>query len=445
MSHATHATGHNPNLTPSQQTAGVPQYQHRGSNSFSGVSGKHVLTSAGAQDAITNKVLSEKGDGQGRRAGGPHGHARTQQSADLQAQIQGKLYPPPMALSQVTNDYLSIAQSVDNKGNAVGRAGGGSGARGVDVKRRTTGSLFQMPNAQTVNSLAQSQLNSTNPPAKQPTALSPQGQSLGAPGKVNRRIQNIVSPIQDSTPAPVTRKVSNNLILAPSRDSPQAPGTHAERRREPDVPSMTYPSALEHNAMHQSMGNEERPSYPPLQSEQQSMIENSLFYESMIPRVNPTSNGSGSRGNTGHNDHAPSATVSHQANLGSRINNPEVTPREGTECAIGSGLTGGMNTAQGVDALRIGQESKEGSAQCRVDTDLSGRAYLAASQDDGESTLDKLRHNGRHGRRAEEARTQHGPDGPTPLRQMNNPLPARVIHSNQDHSNLPARLMQSQE
>lgn len=68
-----------------------------------------------------------------------------------------------MASSHAANDYSSIAHSVDTKGNAAGRAGGGSGPRGVDVKRRTTGSLFQMPNAQTVSSLAQSHLSGSHP------------------------------------------------------------------------------------------------------------------------------------------------------------------------------------------------------------------------------------------------------------------------------------------
>lgn len=160
-----------------------------------------------------NKVLSEKGDGQGRRVGGAHAHARTQQSADLQAQIQGKLYPPPLASAQVTNDYSSIAHSVDTKGNAAGRNAGGSGPRGVDVKRRTTGSLFHMPNAQTVSSLAQSHLNSSHLHQKQP-ALSPQAQSMAASGKVNRRIQNIVSPIQEGTPVPAARGGAYNLMDA---------------------------------------------------------------------------------------------------------------------------------------------------------------------------------------------------------------------------------------
>ncbi len=55
-----------------------------------------------------------------------------------------------MASSHAANDYSSIAHSVDTKGN-------------VDVKRRTTGSLFQMPNAQTVSSLAQSHLSGSHP------------------------------------------------------------------------------------------------------------------------------------------------------------------------------------------------------------------------------------------------------------------------------------------
>ena len=127
--------------------------------------------------------------------------------------------------------------------------------------------------------------------------------------------------------------------------------------------------------------------------------------------------------------------------------NPEVTPREATECAMGRGALGGKKgRLEGADGNRaaIAQGAKEGSAQCRVDTDLSGRAYLAASQDD-ESAYDNkvMRQNGRHGRRAEETRTQIGPDGATPLRQKNNQLPARVIHSNQDRANLPPHMAQS--
>jgi hypothetical protein len=52
-------------------------YQHRGSNSFSGVSGKQVLSSVNEQENLQGKVLSEKGEPQGgRRIGGQH--ARTQ-------------------------------------------------------------------------------------------------------------------------------------------------------------------------------------------------------------------------------------------------------------------------------------------------------------------------------------------------------------------------------
>lgn len=92
--------------------------------------------------------------------------------------------------------------------------------------------------------------------------------------------------------------------------------------------------------MPQSVCVEERERYPPLHSEQQSMIENSLFYDSMVHRINPRSNGSGSRGNTGNGNPA-SAAISQHGNLGSRMN-PEVTPREATEC-IGQGLLSGKN------------------------------------------------------------------------------------------------------
>ena len=68
MGHPT--AGPNPNQTPSQHKH--LNYQHRGSNSFSGVSGKHVLSSVNEQDNLQGKVLSEKGEPQGRRIGGQH-------------------------------------------------------------------------------------------------------------------------------------------------------------------------------------------------------------------------------------------------------------------------------------------------------------------------------------------------------------------------------------
>ena len=61
-------------------------------------------------------------------------------------------------------------------------------------------------------------------------------------------------------------------------------------------------------------------------------------------------------------------------------------------------------TAEGTKSMRA-QQAKDESAQCRVDTDLSGRAYLAASQDD-DSTFDKNgpRQGGRRAGRTEESR-----------------------------------------
>ena len=127
----------------------------------------------------------------------------------------------------------------------------------------------------------QSQVNGTNPPPKPAAALSPQGQAQRAVGQVNRRIQNIVSPIKDSTPAPMTRTVPNNLMVVPAVDSPQAAQRHVERRREGGGAAITYQSALDHNGMRQSVCDEAGPRYPPLHSEQQSIIENSLFYDTM--------------------------------------------------------------------------------------------------------------------------------------------------------------------
>lgn len=116
--------------------------------------------------------------------------------------MQGKLYPAPGALSHAANDYLSIAQSLDNKGagaNGANRGGGRGGPRGVDLKRRTTGSLFQIPNAQTMSSLVQGQLNGALSPGKPSAVLSHQGLSAGGQANVanrlNKRIANIVSPI----------------------------------------------------------------------------------------------------------------------------------------------------------------------------------------------------------------------------------------------------------
>ena len=116
--------------------------------------------------------------------------------------MTGKLYPAPVAVSHGANDYLSIAQSLDNKGagaNSGNRSGGRGGPRGVDLKRRTTGSLFQIPNAQTMSSLVQGQLNGALSPSKPTAVLSHQGLSAGGRANVanrlNKRIQNIVSPI----------------------------------------------------------------------------------------------------------------------------------------------------------------------------------------------------------------------------------------------------------
>jgi len=69
------------------------------------------------------------------------------------------------------------------------------------------------------------------------------------------------------------------------------------------------------------------------------MIENSLFYDTKVYRMNPRSNGSGSRGNAGIENPANAAgAASHQANFGESRINP-VTPREGTtDAGIGSGL-----------------------------------------------------------------------------------------------------------
>lgn len=93
--------------------------------------------------------------------------------------------------------------------------------------------------------------------------LSPHGQhSQGqSSGQVNRRIQNIVSPIiQDISPNQVSRRAgnNNNLALGASQTMSKAPQQQ-----------MAYASALEHKVLHQSVGDAVRPSrYPPLQSEQ---------------------------------------------------------------------------------------------------------------------------------------------------------------------------------
>lgn len=114
------------------------------------------------------------------------------------------------------------------------------------------------------------------------------------------------------------------------------------------------------------------------------MIENSLFYDTKVYRMNPRSNGSGSRGNTGGIENPTSANISHQANFGESRINPEVTPRDGT-AEIGSGLQThavhgaknnsthmGQQVANSNMRTLIAQEAKEGSTNCRVDTDLSG-------------------------------------------------------------------------
>ena len=125
-----------------------------------------------------------------------------------------------------------------------------------------------------------------------------------------------------------------------------------------------------------------------MHSEQQSIIENSLFYDSVMPQIDPRSHGSGSRGGAGK-DPANTAAGPH-AILGSRLN-PEVTLREATECSQRRGAHGGRKGGlEGTAAKRaaIAQGVKEDSAECRVDTDLSQRAYLAASQGD-DSAYDK--------------------------------------------------------
>ena len=76
------------------------------------------------------------------------------------------------------------------------------------------------------------------------------------------------------------------------------------------------------------------------------MIENSLFYDTKKLRMYPRGNGSGSRGNNG-TENQTNAAISHQANFGESRNNPEVTPREGTEDGgIGSGLQVGKGAPQ---------------------------------------------------------------------------------------------------
>ena len=120
-----------------------------------------------------------------------------------------------MTHSQVTNDFQSMGQSVDPSGNIIA----GAEAQRPDLKRRTTGTLFQVPNHQADNSKAQSQLNCTNftkTPGIQSHVLSPHGQhSQGqSSGQVNRRIQHIVSPIiQDISPNQVSRRAANNNNL----------------------------------------------------------------------------------------------------------------------------------------------------------------------------------------------------------------------------------------
>ena len=150
--------------------------------------------------------------------------------------------------------------------------------------------------------------------------------------------------------------------------------------------------------MHQSACEDSRPGVRLMYSEQQSVVENSLFYDSVTP-------GKGSRFH------------------------PELSPRHG-------GTIGALQLTEAFDCKRaaIDQAVPEDSAECRLDTDLSRRAYLAASQaDEGGYDKSTMRQIGRQSRRAEEARTQFGPDGSTPLRQQNIQLPSRVVHSKQDH------------
>jgi hypothetical protein len=93
----------------------------------------------------------------------------------------------------------------------------------------------------------------------------------------------------------------------------------------------------------------------------------------------------------------------------------------------------------GFNNVQYGQDPKEGSAQCRVDTDLSGRAYMA-SQTNGAEAENSSEW---HGRREDKARTQNRAEDPKHLRQVNN---QRVIHSKQDHVvNLPSNLIQSED
>lgn len=57
-----------------------------------------------------------------------------------------------MAHSQVTNDFQSLGQSTDPTGNIIV----GAEAQRPDLKRRTTGTLFQAPNVQADSSKPQS-------------------------------------------------------------------------------------------------------------------------------------------------------------------------------------------------------------------------------------------------------------------------------------------------
>lgn len=130
-------------------------------------------------------------------------------------------------------------------------------------------------------------------------------------------------------------------------------------------------------------------------AEQQSLVGNSVFYDSIVHRAEAAGprDSRGSRGNTG-TDYAASVAVSHQEGL--RINShPNDTPGA-TDGSSQPAHAAGRNFPVDADESRRaavnGQRAQDNNANHRADTELSTQGYLVPSQD-GETNYDKIHHN----------------------------------------------------
>jgi hypothetical protein len=164
----------------------------------------------------------------------------------------------------------------------------------------------------------------------------------------------------------------------------------------------------------------------------------------MQNRRNPRTNPSGKRDNTVSEEKLASTGHSRKAQMPeSRINVEDMTPDKAKETTNPGTAQPDDRKAKGGAQQKSDNDQEKahanGSAQCRVDTDLSGRGYMASQANGAEAENS----NDWHGRREDKARTQNRAEDPKHLRQGNN---QRVIHSKQDHVvNLPSNLIQSED